>query len=304
MNNATVTTNITDNKSKSLAQIVSLISNLNGKLQNFLVIDKNSNLVGKVKDVILDSNRQISFIISESSDQVETRLFILRGQLVQKIDSQAHCLILIVDKSQLEYLPEYFEREIEPEIESKILENTSGNLTVDNSLQNSSMPDTSSLNQTNNFAVDSTTEHFEHEDIIRLLSERLIVDSSKHKVGEVVVRKEIETRMVTIPVRHERLIVEQISPEHKELANIYLGGEEFAGVEPTLGGKLESANFNGALTVSGEFSSPKIASLLLNAIALERNNGCKRVQITIAVENEQHQQQYQEWFARTSVKGE
>lgn len=301
MNNATATT---DNKTTTLAQISSLINNLNSKLRNFSVIDKHSNLIGKVKDVILDSNRQISFIISESDNQVQNRLFILRGQLVQKIDSQAHCLILIVDKSQLEYLPEYIEREIEPEIEDKISENTSGNLTVDNSLQNSSIPDTSSLNQANNFAVDSTTEEVAHEDIIRLLGERLIVDRSKRKVGEVVVRKEIETRMVTVPVRHERLIVEQVSPEYKELANIYLGGEEIAGVEPPSAQKLESPDFNGALTVSGEFSSPKIASLLLNAIALERNNGCKRVKITIAVEDEQHQQKYQEWFARTSVKGE
>jgi stress response protein YsnF len=302
MNNATATT---DNKNTSLDQISSLITNLNSKLRNFSVIDKHSNLIGKVKDVILDSNRQISFIINESDQQAQSRLFILRGQLVQKIDSSAHCLILIVDKSQLEYLPEYMEREIdldiEPEIEDKISENTSGNLTVDNSLQNSSIPDTSSPNQTNNFAVDST-EEVASEDIIRLLGERLIVDRSKRKVGEVVVRKEIETRMVTIPVRHERLIVEQVSPEYKELANIYLGGEEVVGVEPAFTQKVESTDFNGALTVSGEFSSAKIASLLLNAIALERNNGTKRVKITIAVEDEQHQQKYQEWFARTSVK--
>ncbi len=298
MNNATATT---INKDTSVEQVRSLITNLNSKLRNFAVIDKHSNSIGKVKDVILDSNRQISFIISESSDQSVARLFILRGQLVQKIDSSAHCLILIVDKSQLEYLPEYFERETEPEIEPEISENTSGNLTVDNSLQNSSMPDTSSVNPTNNFAVDSS-EEVASEDIIRLLGERLIVDRSKRKVGEVVVRKEIETRMVTVPVRHERLIVEQVSPEYKELANIYLGGEEIVGTEATSAQRLESADFNGALTVSGEFSSAKIASLLLNAIALERNNGCKRVKITIAVEDEQHQQQYQEWFARTSVK--
>jgi hypothetical protein len=59
-------------------------------------------------------------------------------------------------------------------------------------------------------------------------------------------------------------------------------------------------NFDSGLTVSGEFSSPKIASLLLNAIALERNHGCKAVQITILVEDEEHQKTYQEWFARTS----
>jgi len=43
----------------------------------------------------------------------------------------------------------------------------------------------------------------------------------------------IETRMVQVqvPVRHEKLIVEQVSPERKQLAEIDLGQEEFSGVE-------------------------------------------------------------------------
>jgi len=43
-------------------------------------------------------------------------------------------------------------------------------------------------------------------------------------VGEVIVRKVIETRMVEVqvPVRHEKLIVEQVSPERKQLAEIDL----------------------------------------------------------------------------------
>jgi len=69
------------------------------------------------------------------------------------------------------------------------------------------------------------------EELIRLLGERVVVDRSKHKVGEVIVRKVIETRMVQVPVRHEKLIVEQVSPERKQLAEIDLGQEEFSGVE-------------------------------------------------------------------------
>jgi len=43
----------------------------------------------------------------------------------------------------------------------------------------------------------------------------------------------IETRMVQVqvPVRHEKLIVEQVSPERKQLAEIDLGQEEFSGIE-------------------------------------------------------------------------
>jgi len=39
------------------------------------------------------------------------------------------------------------------------------------------------------------------EEIIRLLGERLVVDRGKRKIGEVIVR-EIETRMIQVPVRN------------------------------------------------------------------------------------------------------
>jgi len=70
------------------------------------------------------------------------------------------------------------------------------------------------------------------EELIRLLGERVVVDRNKRKVGEVIVRKVIETRMVQVqvPVRHEKLIVEQVSPERKQLAEIDLGKRNFLGL--------------------------------------------------------------------------
>jgi len=68
-------------------------------------------------------------------------------------------------------------------------------------------------------------------DIIRLLEERLVVDRSKRKVGEVIIRKEIETRIIQVPVRREKLIIEQVSPERKQLVEIDLGQAEIAGIE-------------------------------------------------------------------------
>ena len=145
--------------------------------------------------------------------------------------------------------------------------------------------------------------------MIRLLGERLVVDRSKRKVGDVIVRKEIETRMVQVPVRHEKLIVEQISPERKQLAEIDLGQESIpqgAVAEAAIAANGitatgdKSASLNGELTVSGTFNSPKIASLLLNAIALERQHGCQQVRVEIVVENAERQKLYQEWLDRIS----
>jgi Domain of unknown function (DUF2382) len=156
----------------------------------------------------------------------------------------------------------------------------------------------------NNQRLESTKAEIRivEEDILHLLGEKLIVDRTKRKIGEVIIRKEIETRMVTVPVRRERLIVEQISPENKQLASIDLGEEQLTEIQLTSSEMPKTLNSESDLTISGEFTSPKVASLLLNAIAMEQNNGCKRIHITIAVDNQQHQQQYQEWFARTSIK--
>lgn len=81
---------------------------------------------------------------------------------------------------------------------------------------------------------------FLSQDIIRLLGERLVVDCTKRKVGEVIVRKEIVTRTIQVPVRYEKLIVEQVSPERKLLAEIDLGQEEVIGIELLEKARVES----------------------------------------------------------------
>ncbi|MBD2296229.1 DUF2382 domain-containing protein [Anabaena sphaerica FACHB-251] len=144
------------------------------------------------------------------------------------------------------------------------------------------------------------TKNTKEETIIPLLEERLFVDNHKQKVGEVIVRKEIETHMIQVPVRREKLIVEQVSPDHKKLAEIDLGQGEISGIELIEEEIRKVTNFDTGLIVSGEFSSPKIASLLLNAIAQEKNHGCHQVKITILVENQSQQQKYEEWFNRCS----
>lgn len=143
------------------------------------------------------------------------------------------------------------------------------------------------------------TKDTQEEKIIPLLEERLFIDHNKQKVGEVIVRKEIETEMIQVPVRREKLIVEQVSPEHKQLAEIDLSHGEISGLE-LIEEISEVTSVARGLTVSGEFISPKIASLLLNAIAQEKNHGCQQVKITIVVENQSQQQKYQEWFDRCS----
>ena len=274
MNSQTVLQNAenTDNATR----IMSLLETLRQKVQNFAVLDMQGEAVGEVKNLVLDANRQLNLVVSEDPNPLHNnRFFLLPSKLIKKIDTSRRSVYMEIDKLAISN-QEYLGTEI-PENE-KTLENSN------------------TLKEETKYNLENVVE----EDIIRLLGERLIVDSSKRKIGEVIVRKEIETRMVQIPVRREKLIVEQISPEHKQLAEIDLGLTEISGIDFAENQRPEFASFDGSLTVSGDFSSPKIASLLLNAIALERNHKCKQVRVTIVVEDESTQNKYQEWFDRCS----
>ncbi|MEH2273852.1 MAG: DUF2382 domain-containing protein [Nostoc sp.] len=289
MNSQPMTKNI--GQANSNSRTSTSLADLKNKVNNFTVIDKQGQLVGVVHDLIVDANRRLNLVISNQANQQtgeynqqladkRPSLFRLQSQRIKKIDKPTKSVFIDLNKSEIEYMPEYLETE------------APGDSNSTEQLAN---------NRITNSPVEATnSEEASEEQIIRLLEERLVVESSKRKIGEVIVRKVIETRMVQVPVRREKLIVEQISSEHKQLAEIDLGQEEIDGIDLTQVERPEVTHFDGALTISGEFTSPKTASLLLNAIALEQNHGCKLVRVTIAVEDESHQKKYQEWFDRCS----
>ncbi|HTL89399.1 MAG TPA: DUF2382 domain-containing protein [Leptolyngbya sp.] len=139
----------------------------------------------------------------------------------------------------------------------------------------------------------SISEVLSSEDVIQLLEERLTVRSDKRKVGDIVVRKEIETRMVKVPVRREKLIVEQVTPTYKRLAEINL--DQTNGQTNRTGSSTEADH-----TVYGEFDSPKAASDLLDAIARTPAHDCAEIRIEITLKDSKHQEAYQAWFDRCS----
>jgi len=66
---------------------------------------------------------------------------------------------------------------------------------------------------------------------ISLLEEKLVVKRQRQKVGQVVVRKEVETRMVHIPIRRETLIVEEVGLTTERVTEVDLGEEQINGVK-------------------------------------------------------------------------
>lgn len=133
----------------------------------------------------------------------------------------------------------------------------------------------------------STTEVRE-ETVIPLLEERLRVDYTRRKLGEVVVRKTIGTRMVQVPVRYERLHIEQISPEARQLAEVDLSQGNGSDLELTEGMAPEAV-------VTGEFASLRLASQVLYELGKTLQQ-CKRVRVEIELQDANLQDTYQEWI--------
>jgi hypothetical protein len=152
------------------------------------------------------------------------------------------------------------------------------------------------------------------EEIIPLLEERLTVNFTQRKVSEIVVRKEIETQIVTVevPIRREKLIIEQVSPEYKQLAEIKLGETLVADIElpngisknaqPLLNNNkpvlTNAIAQDSQPTVSGKFNSTRVASDLLDTIARTLPHDCLTVRIEIVLKDSKHQDTYQAWFDR------
>ena len=169
------------------------------------------------------------------------------------------------------------------------------------------------------------------EEVFSLLSERLTVNLNRRKIGEIVVRKEIETQIVQVqvPVRREKLIVEQVSPEYQLLAEIDLDQTNTAHLallhessdlptavtddrisvnhdrQPTSIslGAGSTTDVNGAShrtqqhqdrsTVYGEIYSPQAASDLLTELANLPTQDWEIVRIEIVLKDAKHQDVYQ-----------
>lgn len=108
--------------------------------------------------------------------------------------------------------------------------------------------------------------------IVQLLQERVLVDTKRRKIGEVIVRKEIETRIVEVPVRREILIVEQISPERKQLVSLDLGVVTDDRVK-----LVEGIDTNS--TVTREFSSPEAAIEFLQNLGANFQSNLHKIRI-------------------------
>ncbi len=131
---------------------------------------------------------------------------------------------------------------------------------------------------------------------ISLLEEKLVVKRRQLKVGEVIVRKEVETRMVHLPIRREKLIIEKVGVTNEYLTEIDLGEGEINGVKFS-----ELSNTNDIYQVQSGFVSLEAVKQLLAKIddfkdqPKDRSNLKNvKVRLEIITDNSQSQQTFQD----------
>ncbi|MEL6930019.1 MAG: DUF2382 domain-containing protein [Cyanobacteria bacterium J06600_6] len=115
---------------------------------------------------------------------------------------------------------------------------------------------------------------------ISLLEEKLQVARRREKVGEVVIRKQVETRMVQLPIRREKLIVEKVGQNAEKLAEVIL-------TEETLNGfNYDELNNGDSLDLhQSKFISPIAARELLSALAELSTSAKLKVRLEIATDS-------------------
>lgn len=285
-------------KANQKAKISDLLDKLRNKLKAFAVIDRQGRIVGHIRELTLDKNRRLNLVISKSDAEDGLQLFLLSSKHIQKVDGSNRLVFVNLSRAEVDRLPVY----------QTVNEMRQGSATSATQMQDETHSLKAQSMETEEYQEALNEDELESDDvpevveeeIVRLLEERLVVNRSKRKIGEVVVRKEIETRLVQVPVQREILIVEQVGSETKRLAEIDLGEGEVTGVELARVASSESERED--YTVSGEFISPKAASNLLEAIALNERHGCTKVRVELVVEDAERQKTYQSMFDRCSQR--
>ncbi|MGF1539147.1 MAG: DUF2382 domain-containing protein [Pleurocapsa sp.] len=135
-----------------------------------------------------------------------------------------------------------------------------------------------------NYELSDSTDDYH----ISLLEEKLQVNRRKQKVGEVVIRKQVETRMVKVPIRREKLIVERIGKNPERLTEVVVTQDKINGF------KYEELQDTESLHITkSHFLDVQTAQELLDALAHLSSTNNAKVRLEVVSNCSEHQIEYQ-----------
>jgi hypothetical protein len=327
-----------------------LLDRLKRRLNNFTVKNTQNETVGEVQDLKLDpsdSEGYFTLLVLQTGLEDDHHLFSVSSRSLYRIDIPNRTLYAEIDERDLRRPSTYGEQYIDT-AEVRIPAGAGAGLQTERYLEENDRAVRSALAKGSVGVVSPVSEppadadslpdvsavpKTVREEVIRLLEEKLNISRNKRKAGEVIIRKTVETRMVEVPVRWEKLIIEQVGDEQKRLAEVDLSQGEILGIElvqpgeatqhPTVKGQfisLESAR-DVLEAIAGtihhrcklikieiflkywdmqrtyyEFTSPRVASHVLDAIAKTLHHRCNQINVELSVDSWDIQRTYQEWF--------
>ena len=202
---------------KNKERINELLEKLRKKLKGFLVINRQGQIIGRIEDFLLDPNRRLKMILSESNPLGGYNLFLVSSKHIQSVDTVNRQIFVDINKAELEKSPVYQSNNHVIELPGAIPPSPATQ-TSSNSAAELLPSDDSSLTQGDNARspeAENIPEVVE-EQTVRLLEERLLVNCSRRKIGEIVVRKQIETQILEVPIQSEKLVIDKVGAESEE----------------------------------------------------------------------------------------
>ena len=247
----------------------SQLSNLEQQLISFEIVDRQGIKRATVKDIYYDSDADLNLLLELYEANRKLSLRRLGSEDICQMNLENKLIISNLSNQQLEDLPIY--QPVPAHIKDALTKS----------------PEYNDCDMNPNLDIAEDSNNLETIDIT-LLEEKLEVVRRKQKVGEVIVRKKVETRIVEIPLRREKLVVERIGKNPQQLAEVVINEEKVNGFGYD---ELEQNRHRLNVTRSQHFSL-KQAQSILDAIANSATDNLK-IRLEIVSDSSDSQQQYQ-----------
>ncbi|MGV2826927.1 YsnF/AvaK domain-containing protein [Myxosarcina sp. GI1(2024)] len=195
-------------ENQNQANLKHLINQLDKQLTSYRVSDSQGRVRGQVADIYRDAQNNLQLLIELGERTSNSNWYRLTYNEISEINLETQTIITKLSPTELSQLPLY--KPLPSDLKMAVADTTS------ETLANHSISSSSDVER----PVTTETE------TIPLLEEKLTVKRYRRKVGEIVVRKEIETRMVRVPLRSEKLVVERVGANPEVLTEVDLGTEQ------------------------------------------------------------------------------
>lgn len=239
------------NPNNPQGDILSQLSQLDKQLISYRVLDRQGDVRATVTDVYYTSDGS-PYLLIKLLDDAQLSLHRLTSDRIQQLDLGNRYIMSDLSYEQILALPLYQPVPPFSETEQELLASSK----VKESQQ------------------------------ISLLEEKLKVIRHKRKVGEVVVRKKIETYTIEVPMRREKLIVERVGQNPEQIAEVVIGESKLNSSEAVL---VEDDNLH---ITRSQFLTVKTARQLLQAITGLSSAKNAKIRLEIISSSSQEQMEY------------